>query len=83
MEAGQRLIERSSGSVFADLGFDAGESANLTLRADCMMALSQWYRHSGLTQAVAAKLIGVRQPRLNALLKGAICEFRLFRKSSG
>jgi len=77
MKSEKLLIERSGGNVFADLGFDAGESANLAMRADCMMALTQWYRHSGLTQAAAAKLIGVRQPRLNALLKGAIGEFSL------
>ena len=77
MKADKLLIEKSSGNVFADLGFDAGESANLTMRADCMMALAHWYGESGLTQAAAAKRIGVRQPRLNAMLKGAIGEFSL------
>ena len=77
MKAEKMPIERSSGNLFADLGFDAGESANLAMRADCMMALTQWYRHSGLTQTEAARLIGLRQPRLNALLKGAIGEFSL------
>lgn len=77
MKAEKLLIEKGSGNVFADLGFDAGEAANLSMRADCMMALTAWYHQSGLTQAEAARQIGVRQPRLNALLKGAIGEFSL------
>lgn len=77
MKSEKLLIERSSGNVFADIGFDAGEAANLAMRANCMMALANWYGQSGLTQAAAAKRIGVRQPRLNALLKGAIGEFSL------
>lgn len=77
MKPEKLLIERSGGNVFADIGFDAGESANLAMRADCMMALAHWFGQSGLTQAAAAKCIGVRQPRLNALLKGAIGEFSL------
>ncbi len=77
MKVEKLLIEKGSGNVFADIGFDAGEAANLAMRADCMMALTAWYQQSGLTQATAAKLIGVRQPRLNALLKGAIGEFSL------
>lgn len=77
MKPEKLLIERSGGNVFADIGFDAGESANLAMRADCMMALAHWFGQSGLTQAAAAKRIGVRQPRLNALLKGAIGEFSL------
>ena len=77
MKTEKLLIEKSSGKVFADLGFNAGEAANLAMRSDCMIALTQWYRQSGLTQAAAARLIGVRQPRLNALLKGAISDFSL------
>ena len=71
------LIEKSSGNIYTDLGFDAAESANLALRSECMMALEKWFRGSGLTQAVAAKRLGVTQPRFNAMLKGAIGQFSL------
>ena len=71
------LIEEGSGNIFADLGFSPAESANLSLRSECMMALEQWFRTSGLTQASAAKQLGVTQPRFNALLKGAIEQFSL------
>lgn len=37
-----------------------------------MVALVQWFNASGLTQAAAAKTLGVTQPRLNQLLKGKI-----------
>lgn len=71
------LIEKSSGNIFADLGFNTAESANLALRADCMMALEKWFKASGLTQAAAAKRLGITQPRFNAMLKGAIEQFSL------
>lgn len=74
---GKLLIEKSSGNIFADLGFSAAESANLSLRSECMMALEKWFRASGLTQASAAKQLGITQPRFNALLKGAINQFSL------
>jgi predicted XRE-type DNA-binding protein len=39
--------------------------------------LVQWFNASGLTQAAAAKTLGVTQPRLNQLLKGKIDIFSL------
>jgi predicted XRE-type DNA-binding protein len=42
-----------------------------------MVALVQWFNASGLTQAAAAKTLGVTQPRLNQLLKGKIEIFSL------
>lgn len=70
-------MTKSSGNVFADLGFSAEEAQNLQLRSQSMMAVAQWYEASGLTQADAAKALGVTQPRLNQLLKGKINEFSL------
>ncbi len=63
--------------IFTDLGFDAEEAANLALRSELMMRIEQWFSDSGLTQAVAAKTLGVSQPRMNLLLKGKIGEFSL------
>ena len=64
-------------NIFDDLGFDAAESQNLLLRSQTMIALVQWYEGSGLTQAVAARTLGVTQPRLNQLLKSKIEIFSL------
>jgi predicted XRE-type DNA-binding protein len=68
---------RGSGNVFLDLGFDKGEAENLKLRSELMMRIEEFYRKSGMTQAEAAKALGLTQPRLNALLKGKIGLFSL------
>ena len=70
-------ITKGSANVFADLGFGPQESQNLLLRSQTMIALVQWFNASGLTQAAAAKTLGVTQPRLNQLLKGKIRIFSL------
>jgi len=70
-------ITKGSANVFEDLGFGVQESQNLLLRSQTMVALVQWFNASGLTQAVAAKTLGVTQPRLNQLLKGKIEIFSL------
>lgn len=66
-----------SGNVFLDLGFDKAQADNLKLRSELMMRIEDFYRKSGMTQAQAAKVLGLTQPRLNALLKGRIGLFSL------
>ena len=68
---------RGSGNVFLDLGFDKAEAENLKMRSDLMIRIVQFHRKSGMTQAAAAKALGLTQPRLNALLKGKIGQFSL------
>jgi predicted XRE-type DNA-binding protein len=68
---------RSSGNVFLDLGLDRAEAENLKLRSDLMIRIVQFYQKSEMTQAAAAKVLGLTQPRLNALLKGKIAQFSL------
>lgn len=70
-------MTRGSGNVFADIGFAPNEAQNLLLRSQTMMAVTRWYEASGLTQAQAAKALGITQPRLNQVLKGKINEFSL------
>jgi predicted XRE-type DNA-binding protein len=43
-------MTNSSGNVFADLGFSAGEAQNLLLCSQSMSALKDWYEASGLTK---------------------------------
>ena len=66
-----------SENIFRDLGFDKEEAENLKLRSELMMRITDFYRRSGMTQADAAKALGLTQPRLNALLKGKIGLFSL------
>ena len=68
---------RGSGNIFVDLGFDKAEAENLKLRSELMMCIEDYYRQRGMTQAAAAKALGITQPRLNALLKGKIGLFSL------
>jgi predicted XRE-type DNA-binding protein len=68
-------VRRTTGNVFADLGFSAEEAENLKVRADLMVALTKLIESRGLTQAAAAKLLGVSQPRISDLVRGKIDRF--------
>ena len=70
-------IVRGGDNIFIDLGFDKAEAENLKLRFELLMKIDDFYRRSGMTQAAAAKALGLTQPRLNALLKGKIGQFSL------
>lgn len=68
-------IRRTTGNVFADLGFAADEAEHLKVRADLMVALTKLLDFRGLSQAEAAKLLGVSQPRISDLMRGKIDKF--------
>ncbi len=70
-------ITPSSGNVFVDLGFDEAEAHVMALRAELMVRLSQELKAKGWTQAQAAKRLGVTQPRVSKLNKGAWQDFSL------
>jgi predicted XRE-type DNA-binding protein len=63
---------RSTGNVFRDVGFSKEEAEHLRVRADLMVALEKAIAKRELTQAQAAKLLGVTQPRVSDLLRGRI-----------
>ncbi|MEO7043270.1 MAG: XRE family transcriptional regulator [Gemmatimonadaceae bacterium] len=68
---------QSSGNVFADLGFAPDEAEHLKLRAQLMSAVRQVIEQRKLTQAQAAKLLGVTQPRISDLVRGKIDLFSM------
>ena len=68
-------IRRSTGNVFRDLGFSTEEAENLKLRADLMIELSKLIKARRLTQAKAASLFGISQPRVSDLMRGKIDRF--------
>jgi predicted XRE-type DNA-binding protein len=70
-------ITRSTGNVFSDMGFSKPEAENLRLRSELMHRIDLHFQESGMTQAAAAKTLGMTQPRLNALLKGKLHQFSL------
>lgn len=53
------------------------EAENMRLRSALMIALKQHIAHTGLTQAQAATLFGVTQPRISDLVRGKINIFSL------
>ena len=65
-------IQRSSGNVFADMGFPREEAAHLLIRADLMIQVTALIAERGLTQKQAAKALGVTQPRISDLVRGRI-----------
>lgn len=70
-------IVRSSGNVFTDLGFGPEEAEHLRIRSALMSALRKLIEDRELSQAQAAKLFGVTQPRISNLVRGRIDLFSI------
>jgi predicted XRE-type DNA-binding protein len=65
-------VTPSTGNVFRDLGFPPEEAEHLLIRADLMIELQSRLDARGMSQAAAAKLLRVTQPRISDLLRGRI-----------
>lgn len=65
-------ITPSTGNVFEDLGFEKEEAENLKVRASLMATIRRIIDDEGLTQARAAELFGVTQPRISDVVRGKI-----------
>lgn len=70
-------MTRSSGNVFKDVGFSAEEAEYLKIRSSMMARLREVVTSRGLTQADAAALFGVTQPRVSDLVRGKIDLFSI------
>ena len=68
---------KSSGNVFTDLGFDPAEAAVLQMRASLMSDLRLYIESNKLTQAEAAKRLGIAQSRVSDLVRGKWEKFSL------
>ena len=68
-------VRRSSENVFRDLGFPREEAEHLRIRSDLMIRLTRLIEVRRLTQAQAARLFGVTQPRISDLVRGKIDRF--------
>jgi predicted XRE-type DNA-binding protein len=66
-----------SDDVFRDLGFPEAEAQNLLLRADLVIHIRKAIAKMGLTQAEAAKSVGITQPHMNDMVKGRTHQFTL------
>lgn len=64
-------------SVWDALEDDPVKAENMKLRSALIIAISEYIENSGLTQVEAARKLHITQPRVSALVKGKIEEFRL------
>lgn len=70
-------ITKSSGNVFADIGFDPAEAAALQMRSNLMSDLRRYIEKHKLTQSEAAKRLGIAQSRVSDLVRGKWDKFSL------
>ena len=66
------MTKRRFESVWEAIESDAREAANLRARAELMIALQEHVRHRSMTQAEAARLLRITQPRVSDLMRGKI-----------
>ncbi len=70
-------MEKSSGNVFADLGFPHPEQE--LLKAQLALEIFRLIRKRGLTQTEAGKVLGIRQPHVSALMRNRAGSFSVER----
>src|SRR5262249_31145421 len=71
------MVSKGSGNVFRDLGLADAEV--LQAKADLVFKISSVIEARGLSQVDAAKILGVSQPKISALLRGHLDGFSLER----
>lgn len=64
-------------SVFDALADTQAEAANMTARADLLLAIRERIKEWNLTQQDAAARLGLTRPRLNDLMRGKLDKFSL------
>lgn len=64
-------VEKKSGNVYTDLGYP--DSEDMLIKAQLVTKIAEIIRQRRLTQAHAAKIIRLTQPKISRMLRG---EFR-------
>jgi len=77
MKKARKSGTESSGNVFIDLGFPPHEAAVLLLRCELAEALRKWIDREGITQAQAARRLGVSQPRISEISRNKVDKLSL------
>ena len=70
-------VEKSSGNVFLDIGFDEAEAVELLAKSKLCLELQRVIRARGLTRKQAAALCGTDQPTLSKALSGRMTSISL------
>jgi len=68
-------LEKSTGNVFEDLGL--AEPGDRLAKADLAAKIAQIINKRHLSQAQAAELLGISQPKVSAILNGRLRGFSL------
>ena len=68
-------LEKSTGNVFADIGL--GEPEERLAKSDLAIKIAEIINRRNLTQAQAAKLLGITQPKVSAIVNGRLKGFSL------
>jgi predicted XRE-type DNA-binding protein len=63
-------VHKSGGNVFADMGFTAGEAAELSVKSMLIDAIHETLKERRMTQQEAARLCATDQPTLSKVLRG-------------
>jgi predicted XRE-type DNA-binding protein len=63
-------FHKSSGNVFADMGFSPTEAAELTAKSRLIQAIDETIKRRKLTQLEAARCCGTDQPTVSKVLRG-------------
>lgn len=71
------MSRKSFASVWDAIEDTPAAAENMKLRSRLMMALREHIEREGLTQAQAARLFGVTQPRVSDLMRGKIDLFAI------
>jgi predicted XRE-type DNA-binding protein len=77
---GAIAVEKSSGNVYADLGYT--DSDDMMMKAQIVAKIAEIIEQRQLTQEQAAKILRLTQPKISRLLRGqfrGISERRLLR----
>ncbi len=67
-----KKLTESTGNIFLDLGRPPHEAEVMLLRAQLAEAFRQWIEREKLTQAQAAKRLGIAQPRVSEITRGKV-----------
>lgn len=73
----KKKTTKSGGNVFVDLGFDPAEAAVLQMRSSLMSDLRFYIVKQKLTQAEAAKRLGIAQSCVSDLVRRKLDKFSL------
>ncbi|CAD5953954.1 helix-turn-helix domain-containing protein [Planktothrix agardhii] len=70
-------IQANSGNIFQDIGFPNADE--MLMKAELVRQISEIIDQRELTQVEAAKLLGIDQPKVSALIRGKLSGFSIER----